>query len=85
MKLRTLEEENAIREAASVGLYTFKIEPKWIKTGIESPFGGEILEEIAQPLPNSRNYVKCSKTGKTGTMQTDGSVGAIIKGIIWED
>lgn len=83
--LKTIEEENKIREASEVEMVSFPIEPQWEKTGIESPFGGEILENDTSFGRYRGISIKYSKTERKGIMKTDNTPREIIKEVIWED
>ncbi|KKL27916.1 hypothetical protein LCGC14_1694810 [marine sediment metagenome] len=83
-KLRTIEEENERRAGLPVTIYLWTVEPRYEGTGIESPFGGEILQEVAKTYYGGPIPIKCSETGRMGAMQTDNSMIGIIKDVSWE-
>ncbi|KKL97629.1 hypothetical protein LCGC14_1832570 [marine sediment metagenome] len=82
-KLRTIEEANKLR-ADSFTMYTSTIEPRYIGTSIVSPFGGEILEDVSWRC-GGKISIKCSETGRLGTMQTDKTIRAIIEDVSWDE
>lgn len=84
--LKTVEQVNEERRVLPVYQRTFTIEPKWLPTGIASGFGGEILEMYPRPfgLMCNEDRIKCSKTGRKGTMTYDGSIRGIIKKVEWD-
>lgn len=82
--LRTIEEENEIRLNSPVIMSTFTIEARYEPTGIQSPFHGEILEEVNLPHWNGERAIKCSKSGVLGVMKTECSVQAPIEWVEWD-
>lgn len=85
--LRTIEEENEVRAAIAVTTEVFVVRPSWIKSGLQSGFGGEILL-CDNPLSACSAFdqrIKCSKTGREGTISYDGSVRSMIIGVEWDD
>lgn len=87
--LKTVEQVNAKRSAEPVSCTTVRMPPWWSKTGIESPFGGEIEEQLTVfanlGLPAHTNKMRCTKSGRTGLIQYDGSVRAIILDVQWDE
>ncbi|KKK88455.1 hypothetical protein LCGC14_2743010 [marine sediment metagenome] len=83
-KLRTIEEENKRRaDIPVIIMHMGVIEPHWVETGIESPFGGEIIEDISCRRCGKVS-IKCSETGRLGTMRTDNTQREVIHDISWE-
>lgn len=92
-KLRTVEEENKIREDSEVVSCAVTWEPPkiigWEETAIASGFGGEILKAIygtgfTQAMLRDYIVIKCSKTKKKGKMFEKGIRG-VIDSIKWDD
>ncbi len=85
-KLRTIEEENRRREDVPVVSIAFPPpEPHYKGIGVETPFGGELLQEVALQHYNGEYPVKCSKTGKTGIMKIENCARSLIEWIKWDD
>ena len=89
-KLKSIEVINEEREESEVHVITLDCPVTWEPTGIESSFGGEILEKHQSYLPlyivhggKNRRIIKCSKTTKMGVMYLDGSIREIITDIEW--
>jgi len=92
-KLRTIEEENEIRNESEVlscsGTYEESKITGWKETGIDSGFGGEILEAVYNCFPMRDTFndyvdIKCSKTKKKGKMYEKG-IRCVIERIEWDD